>query len=106
MPKRYLKIGKVSELADRPMKKVQVEGRDIAVARVNGQYFAFDHKCPHRGGPLSNGELSPDRVTCPWHGGEFDFRTGDLLHPPPIERIRTYPVRIAGDDIEVEYSTE
>jgi nitrite reductase/ring-hydroxylating ferredoxin subunit len=106
MSKKYVKVAKTSELNERPLKKVQVEGHDIALARVDGKYFAFDNVCPHRGGPLSNGELAGDKVACPWHGGEFNCCTGDLLHPPPVERIRTYPVRVAGEDIEVAISGE
>ncbi len=102
--KEYYKVAKKADLAARPMKKVRVNGREIAIARIGEQYYAFSNTCTHRGGPLAKGELSGETVTCPWHGGMFDVRTGDLLHPPPVERLRTYPVRVIGDDIEIEYT--
>jgi nitrite reductase/ring-hydroxylating ferredoxin subunit len=98
----FFKVAKVSDLAESSLKKVEVEGHEIALARVGGRYYAFYAKCPHRGGPLSKGELADATVTCPWHGGVFEIATGDLLHPPPVERIKTYPLRVVGEDIEVE----
>ncbi|MBI5116112.1 non-heme iron oxygenase ferredoxin subunit [Candidatus Poribacteria bacterium] len=97
-------MAKISDLSAHPMKKVRVSGRDIALVHVGEQYYAFDNTCTHKGGPLAKGELSGETVTCPWHGGMFDVRTGDLLHPPPVERLRTYPVRITGEDIEIEFT--
>ncbi|GAB4348006.1 MAG: non-heme iron oxygenase ferredoxin subunit [Candidatus Abyssubacteria bacterium] len=100
--KEFFKVAKLSDFAKSPLKKVEVEGREIVLARVGERYYAFQGKCPHRGGPLSKGELADATVTCPWHGGAFDIDTGDLHHPPPVERIRTYPLRVVGGDIEVE----
>ncbi|MCC7083568.1 MAG: Rieske 2Fe-2S domain-containing protein [Pirellulales bacterium] len=50
--------------------------RVIALFNVDGQFFALDGICPHQGGSLGEGELSGCIVTCPWHGWQFDVRTG------------------------------
>jgi nitrite reductase (NADH) small subunit len=50
--------------------------RVVALFNVSGEFFALDGVCPHQGGPLSEGELSGCVVTCPWHGWQFDVRTG------------------------------
>jgi nitrite reductase/ring-hydroxylating ferredoxin subunit len=51
---------------------------------------------------LSEGEVEDDVVTCPWHGSRFNIKTGALLTPPAREGVKSFPVRIAGDDVEVE----
>jgi nitrite reductase/ring-hydroxylating ferredoxin subunit len=101
MKTKFYKAISVSDLAEKPMKKVQLAGKDIVVARAGDEYFAFGHRCTHRGGPLAMGELSAPFVTCPWHGGMFDIRSGELQHPPPVEHVASYPVRITDGTIEI-----
>jgi len=62
----------------------------------------FGDTCPHRGGPLSEGEVEGGEVTCPWHGSEFGLRTGTVLVPPVQTGVKNYPVRVTGRDIEIE----
>ncbi len=98
---KFHKAAKIADLAEDPLMKVQVQDIDIVIARANDNYFAFAHRCTHRGGPLAKGELAGHTITCPWHGGVFDICSGELLHPPPVEHVRSYPVRISGEDIEI-----
>jgi nitrite reductase (NADH) small subunit len=51
-------------------------GQEIALFCLEGQFYAIDNICPHEGGPLGNGELEGAVVTCPWHGWQFDIKTG------------------------------
>ena len=53
---------------------VDVDGNSIAVWNVGGNFFAFQNVCPHRGGPVGEGELEGNVITCPWHGWSFDFQ--------------------------------
>ena len=80
---------------------VELEDESIAVANVNGVFYAFGAECTHAGGPLDEGELEGDAVICPWHGGEFDIKTGKVLGPPPQEEIPTYKVTVEGTDIKI-----
>ena len=58
--------------------------------------------CTHRGGPLSEGDVQGTRVTCPWHGADFDLKTGAVLRPPAQKGVPSYKVVVEGDDIKVE----
>jgi nitrite reductase (NADH) small subunit len=66
--------------------EVVVGERIVALFNVNGNFFALDGVCPHQGGPLAEGEISGCIVTCPWHGWQFDVRTGHhQLHRTMIQ---------------------
>jgi nitrite reductase/ring-hydroxylating ferredoxin subunit len=73
-----------------------------ALFDVQGEVFALSDTCTHRGGPLSEGELEGTMVTCPWHGAEFDVRTGGVLGPPAATGVQSYPVKVTGNDIAIE----
>ena len=64
----YVKVAQASELEPNLGKLVEVQGKKIALFNVDGKFHAIDNTCTHRGGPLSEGELEGDEVTCPWHG--------------------------------------
>jgi nitrite reductase/ring-hydroxylating ferredoxin subunit/uncharacterized membrane protein len=74
------------------MKLVHVGGERIAVARTEEGYAAFQDRCTHKGGPLSDGALMCGTVQCPWHGSQFDVRTGEVKCGPAEKDIRTYPI--------------
>ena len=78
-----------------------VEDRIIALFNVAGTIFAIDGVCPHQGGPLGKGCLTGTIVTCPWHGWQFDVRTGQHQLSPTI-RQPNYPTRIEGDAVLIE----
>ena len=80
---------------------IEVGGKKIALFNVDGTFFAVDNTCKHRGGPLGEGELSGMVVTCPWHGWEYDVRTGVSQTDPSIG-VTSYKVKVEGDDILVE----
>ena len=96
-------------------KIVTVAGRSIGVFNVAGTYFALRNTCPHQGGPLCDGPITGfltarvpgeysytrrgEILKCPWHGWEFDIKTGQSWVDPEKTRVRTYPVTVeeAGD---------
>jgi Ferredoxin subunits of nitrite reductase and ring-hydroxylating dioxygenases len=67
------------------------DGNEVAVFNVDGEFYAIDNSCPHKGAPLSEGQICGHIVECALHGWQFDVRTGECLTVP--ERIRTYKVR-------------
>lgn len=79
----------------------EVRGKSIAVFHVDGQFYAIDNTCAHRGGPLGEGELEGDVVTCPWHGWEYNVKTGACLTNPAVS-VKTYPVVVENSDVKVE----
>ena len=98
----YVKVAQVSEIEPNHGKMVEVQGKKIALFNVNGQFHAIDNTCTHRGGPLSEGELEGDEVTCPWHGAKFKVSSGEVLSPPAPQGVNSYKVRVNGPDIELE----
>ncbi len=97
----FVKVAQLSEVPQGEMKTVEIDGDPIVLVNVDGKIYAFGGKCTHRGGPLGEGELTGDVVTCPWHGGEFDVKTGEVLGPPPEKAIPTFQVQVEGNDIKV-----
>ena len=67
-------------------------GDELAIYNVNGEFYATDNFCPHRGAPLSDGVVKGHIVECGWHGWEFDVRTGECL--TVTETIRVFQVRV------------
>ena len=74
------------------MKLLHVGDRRIAVGRTEDGIAAFDDRCTHRGGPLSDGVLICGTVQCPWHGSQFDVHTGEVKCGPATDPIGTYEV--------------
>ena len=70
---------------------------DVAVFNVDGVFCATQAKCTHKQGPLNEGTLEGSTVTCPWHGTQFDARTGAVLRGPAKDPLKTYRVSIEGD---------
>jgi nitrite reductase/ring-hydroxylating ferredoxin subunit/uncharacterized membrane protein len=77
-------------LAVNQMKLVHVDDTRIAVARTGKGYVAFQDRCTHKGGPLSDGVLACGTVQCPWHGSQFDVHTGHVKAGPAEKDIETY----------------
>ena len=92
------KAAKVGEIPSGLGKKVEINGRDIALFNIDGQFFAIDDMCPHRGGSLSEGSCDDKVVACPWHGWQFDVTNGSCLTSPSAQQ-QTYEVKVEGNDI-------
>lgn len=95
----FIKVGKVGELQSGRMKRVNINGQRILLANVDGNFYASDDSCTHEEASLSTGFLKGELVKCPLHGSRFNVRTGEVLEEPAEENLRTYPVRIEGNDI-------
>jgi nitrite reductase/ring-hydroxylating ferredoxin subunit len=99
---RLVRIASVGEIPVGRGKTVEVDGLPIAVFNAGaGLYHATDGSCPHEGGPLADGALLGDSAVCPWHGFDFDVRTGACGVAPDLS-VTVYPVRVTDGDIVVE----
>ena len=95
--------GKVSDLSDGKLHKVSVDGKQILVVNIDGNYFATDDTCTHAGASLSEGKLDGSIVTCGWHGAQFDCKTGNLeKFPAKINNLQSYKVVVESDDVVIE----
>ncbi len=95
-------VGRVEDLP--PGKGATVElaaGGELALYNVNGQFYAVENFCPHRGAPLADGHLRSHFVECDWHGWRFDLRSGQCLTQPD-GAIEAYPVIIDDGWIKIE----
>ena len=99
---KLLNIAKTTDVPPGQAAAFTIEGQKIALFNVEGTYYAIGDTCTHRGGPLSEGDVLGVKVTCPWHGAEFDLRTGAVLGPPAQKSVPSYKVVVEGDDIKVE----
>lgn len=70
---------------------------NVVIFNDDGRLCATQAACPHRHGPLHEGTLDGSRVTCPWHGSQFDVCTGAVLRGPAQNALETYSVTVEGD---------
>lgn len=95
--------GKASDIPPGKMIKVSIDGRDILVANIDGEYYATDDSCTHSGSSLSEGKLDGCVITCGWHGAQFDCKTGKLeKFPAKIRDLTSYNVVVESDSVFVE----
>ncbi len=99
MSDNFLKVAAVGDIKPGKMKCVAVAGRRILLANVAGNFYATDDTCTHEDASLSTGFLKGEWVKCPLHGSRFNVCTGQVLDEPAEHNLRTYAVRVDGDDI-------
>jgi nitrite reductase/ring-hydroxylating ferredoxin subunit/uncharacterized membrane protein len=92
-------VASADDLEVDQMKLLQVNGERIVLARTESGWVAFEDRCSHKGGSLAGGVLGCGIVHCPWHGSQFDVRTGAVCAGPAERPIRTYPVERVGERI-------
>jgi|ERR1043166_4758978 nitrite reductase/ring-hydroxylating ferredoxin subunit len=95
------RAARVSEIPPGSIKEVQVGGKPVALANVSGKFYAINNTCLHRGGPLGQGQLEGNVVTCPWHGWQFDVTTGKAVLNPSAE-VGCLRAEVQGDEIYVD----
>ncbi len=95
-------IPEAKQIASGTGKVVHAGDKVLALFNLNGRFYALDNRCMHVGGPLGEGKVEGTSVTCPWHGSRFDITTGEVLGPPARRPVAAYPVRVVGNDVQVE----
>ena len=111
-------VARAVEVAPGQCKIVHVNGREIGVFNLNGEYFALANRCPHEGGPLCQGKIIPlvqsdgpghyrlarhqEFLRCPWHGWEFEIRTGQSWCDPKSTRARQFQVKVESGETLVK----
>ena len=90
----FVEVAKVHEISDGNMKHVEVDGKDVLVANVDGKFYAISNRCGHMNAMLTMGNLKGNTVTCPFHGARFDVTTGKKLSEPiltPPQKMEPLP---------------
>ncbi|HYM90728.1 MAG TPA: non-heme iron oxygenase ferredoxin subunit [bacterium] len=97
-----VKVARTEEVPIGKGKVVKAAGRALALFNIGGKFYAVDNRCTHVGGPLGEGAVAGNVVTCPWHGSRFDVTTGQVIEPPARRPVRTFPVKVVEGAIYVE----
>ena len=96
----FVKIANVNDVRQGQGKTISVNGVEIALFNIDGNFYAIDNTCPHRGGPLGEGMLDDGIVTCPWHGWKFNVATGKNVSMPVD--VKRFEVKVEGEDVLVD----
>jgi len=96
-----VKVAPVGDVPAGEGRVFEVNGRAVAVFNVDGHFHAVDNECPHRGGPLGEGELDGSVVLCPWHAWRWDVRTGANVNNPAV-KIDCFAVTVEDGAILVD----
>jgi nitrite reductase/ring-hydroxylating ferredoxin subunit len=96
-----VRVAAVGEIAPGEGRVVEAGGHVLALFNVDGAYHCIDNACPHRGGPLGEGDLEGRVVSCPWHAWRWDVTSGANTNNPAV-RVAAYPVTVADGGVFVE----
>lgn len=94
-------VAKVADIPPGTAKAIPVGSKTVAVFNQQGTFHAIDDLCMHMGASLAQGEVADLIVTCPWHGWRFRLTDGTWMNSPKL-KTACYPVRVVGDEIQVE----
>ena len=101
-PMPFLRLASESELpAEGEAREFTIGDKVICVANLNGTINAMDNVCLHRGGPLGQGTIEGDKLVCPWHGWQWDPKTGEAADNPAA-KVAVYEIKIENGDVMVD----
>ena len=93
-----------SQVRDEYPYAAKVASKEIGIFLVDGDYYAIENVCPHAYALLSQGFVEDGKVECPLHEAVFDIRSGRCLREPGGRDLRTYPIRVRGEDVQIDAS--
>lgn len=97
----FVKVGTIHDVApSRPLIH-DFDYDTVAVFQVGDEYFCIEDLCTHEEYPLSEGKQEDCRVECPLHGSWFDLRSGEALNLPAVKAVRTFELKVEGEDLYV-----
>jgi len=100
MAKGFVTVARVDDVPPGSVRTVRARDEEIALAHVDGEFYATQHACLHLHGPLGEGRVEDHVLTCPWHGWQYDLRTGEHEFDRAIQ-LRTYEVRVEDGKVQV-----
>jgi naphthalene 1,2-dioxygenase system ferredoxin subunit len=98
----WVAVADQGSIGDGEMKGVTVGSQEVALYNVKGEIYATDNLCSHAYAFLTDGWMDGEEVECPLHAGRFEIKTGKGLGPPIPCDVKSFPVRIEGDKIQVK----
>ncbi|MFI5323245.1 MAG: non-heme iron oxygenase ferredoxin subunit [Thermodesulfobacteriota bacterium] len=94
-------MAKTSDIPPGEVRSFPAGSEMIVICNVDGEFYAVKDECTHQAYPLSDGMLEGTKLTCIYHGAEFDVETGDALCLPATDAVETFDVKVEGGDIYV-----
>jgi nitrite reductase/ring-hydroxylating ferredoxin subunit/uncharacterized membrane protein len=105
-PAKWTDVAAVRGLVDGKPRRVEVDGTPVLLLRQGDRIRAIGATCPHFGGPLDEGTIEGDTVTCPWHGSVFSLDNGSLIHGPAMMPVAAYEVRVEDGRVAIRANAE
>jgi nitrite reductase/ring-hydroxylating ferredoxin subunit len=99
---KRLDLCAAADIAPGSALKVEIDDLALAVFNVGGEFFVTDDLCTHGPGSLSEGYIDGDIVECNFHNGQFNIRTGEVVSPPCMVAVKTYPVAVIEGRVTIE----
>ena len=96
----FISVAEAASLPPGSGRTVHVKGREFAIYNLDGQFYAMDDACPHRGGSLGAGLLEKGEIFCPLHGWAFDLKTG-ACRSNPERPVKSYPTRVKDGQVQI-----
>ncbi|HZM85891.1 MAG TPA: Rieske 2Fe-2S domain-containing protein [Blastocatellia bacterium] len=98
----FIKVAKISDIPVGRSAVIEMDGRTIALFNVNGEFFALDNTCMHRGGPLGEGFVDQNNLTvqCPWHGWVYSLATG-ASPMDSMAKVEKFDVKVEGEEVMI-----
>ncbi len=105
--KRWIRIAECRNIPLREGRAVRAGGHEIAIFNLGGRFLAVENRCPHKGGPLSDGIVSGTTVVCPLHSLKLNLETGETLKSDGVPQcVQTFRARIEDGIVAVEFPVE
>jgi nitrite reductase/ring-hydroxylating ferredoxin subunit len=97
-----VELCKADQVAAGTALRVEAAGLTVAVFNIEGQFYVTDDACTHGPGSLSEGYIDGDVIECNFHNGQFDIKTGEVVAPPCMIPVKTYPATVEGGVVFIE----
>jgi len=101
-PRKRLELCDAAAVAPGTALKVEIEDLTLAVFNLGGEFFVTDDQCTHGPGSLSEGYIEDDVVECNFHNGQFNIRSGEVVAPPCMVPVKTYPAAVLDGKVTIE----
>jgi nitrite reductase/ring-hydroxylating ferredoxin subunit len=95
----YITLTKTSDISENRVSCFEVNGHHVVLSQFKGEFFALQNKCSHAEQSFDKGRVRGHKLLCPLHGAVFDIRDGSVLSAPAFQPIKSYPLKVDGDDI-------
>jgi nitrite reductase/ring-hydroxylating ferredoxin subunit len=99
---QFIEVASVDQIKNGELKVFDVNGESIILINLNGQFYAYKNQCSHMELELTDAEIEGEILTCPWHGAQFDIKTGEVVRLPASEPLEKYEIKVEGGKIFIK----